>query len=212
MGEDVEGNPWLSIWTEPRKTIRFIVKTDPKLRLLVLCAIYGLPLALNLVQSFALSHVVPSWAIIIGSLVACTFLGVLGISISSWLLNFTGRWIGGKGSFQDIRAALAWSNVPNIVTILMWIVLLGVFGTQVFDKDFSNAQFVGYQAGILFLVMLIETIVSIWGFIILLNALAEVQQFSIWKAILNVVIPFVAVVALIWVVGWVFWGNAVIHH
>ena len=207
MAKTVRGNPWLSIWTEPRKTIRSIVDTDPKFGFFLLCAVYGLPLAFNLVQNFAFASVVPMWAILIGSLVVCTFLGVIGISISAWLLQVFGRMLGGKGSFQTVRAAVAWSNVPNFVTVLMWIVLLMVFGSQVFNRNFSEMQFVGYQAGILFLVMLVESIVSIWGFIILLSTLREVQGFSIWKAILNVVIPFVVVVAVIWGTAWMFSGT-----
>jgi len=212
MAKSVQGNPWLSIWTEPRKTIRSIVSADPKFRFLLLSAIYGLPLAFNLVQSFALTNVIPLWAILIGSLVVCTFLGVVGISLSAWLLQFTGRWIGGKANYQTVRAAVAWSNVPNVVTILMWAVLLVVFGEQVFNSNFSQGQFIGYQAGILFLVMLVETIISVWSFIILLNALAEVQGFSVWRAILNVVIPFAAILAIVWIVGWALWGTGSIQN
>jgi hypothetical protein len=187
-------------------TIRSIVDSNPKKGFLILSAIYGLPVAFNLIQSLDLRTVVPVWALLIGSLVICAFLGIIGISISAWLLHVTGRWIGGKGDFQGIRATVAWSNVPNIVSILMWIVLMGVFGTQIFNRDFSEGQFIGYQAGVLFLVMLVETIVSVWGIVILLNALSEVQKFSIWRAIANVIIPFVAVVAIIWVVSMALWG------
>lgn len=207
MAKTVQKNPWLSIWTEPRKTIRSIVDTDPKFGYLILCAIYGLPFAFNLVQNFDLTAVIPVWAVLIGSLVACVFLGMIGISISSWLIHIFGRMLGGKANFQTVRAAVAWSNVPNFVTVLLWIVLLGVFGSQVFNRNFSEMQFVGYQAGILFLVMLLESIVSVWGFIILLSALREVQEFSVWRAILNVVIPFVAVVIVIWGTAWLFSGS-----
>ncbi len=210
MAEITQKSPWLSIWTEPRKTIRSIINTDPKRGYLLLCAIYGLPLAFNIVQSFALTSAIPLWAIVIGCLVVCTFLGMVGISISSWLVHFTGKWIGGKGNFLTIRTAVAWSNAPNIVSILMWVVLFGVFGARVLNKNFSEGQFVGYQAGTLFLVMLIESIVSIWGLVILLNGLKEVQGFSIWKALLNLVIPFVIVVAIIWIAAWAFSGTRAI--
>src|SRR5581483_9145761 len=206
MAKTIQKNPWLSIWTEPRKTIRSIVDSDPKFGYLLLCAVYGLPFAFNLVQNFDLTRVIPFWAILIGSLVVCVFLGMVGISICAWLLHIFGRLLGGKANFQEIRAAVAWSNVPNFVTVLLWIILLGVFGAQVFNRNFSEMQFVGYQAGILFLVMLLESIVSVWGFIILLSALREVQEFSVWKAILNVVIPFVAVVIVIWGTAWLFSG------
>ncbi len=200
-------SPWVTIWFEPRETMRQIMNTGLGQGFILLSAIYGLPLAFNLIQSFAFSVLVPLWAILIGSLVLCTFLGMIGIYVASWLLELTGAWIGGKANFMQIRSAVAWSNVPTVVTILMWILLLGVFGGQVFDREFAQTQFIGYQAGILFLVMLVEMVVSVWGFIILLNTLAEVQGFSVWRALLNVLIPFVGIVAIIWFIGWALYGS-----
>lgn len=212
MAKRVAGNPWLNIWTKPRQTVRSIVDTDPKFGFVILSAIYGLPMALNLAQNFSLGAKVPVWAILMGSLIVCAILGMIGISISTWLLHLTGRWIGGKGSYQTIRTAVTWSNVPNIVTILMWIVLLCVFGRAVFNKQFADTHFIGFQAGIVFIIFLVQAVISIWGFIILLQGLGEVQGFSVWKALLNVLIPFVIVVAIIWLVGWALFGTGTIHN
>ena len=199
-------NPWLQIWIEPRATIRSIVATNPKFRFTTLSAIYGFPIALNFAQNTSLANTLPIWAIILASLILCPFIGMIGISICAWLLKFTGRWIGGRGAFTSVRAAVAWSNVPSAVSILMWFVLLGVFGRQVFQKEFAETAFVGYQAGVVFLVFLIQTVVSIWGFILLLKTLGEVQGFSAWKALLNVIIPFVLIVAIVWVGAWLLSG------
>jgi hypothetical protein len=204
MKNKVENSPWLSILVEPRKTIREIVQTDPKDSFLLLSFIYGLPIAFNFSQNLSLASVTPFWAILIGSLIACVFLGVIGISVSAWLLQMTGQWVGGKGNFQNLRAAVAWSSVPGVVTILMWLILMGVFGGQIFDKQFSQVQLVGYQAGVVFLVFLVQSIASIWAFILLLKTVGEVQGFSAWRALLNVAIPFVMVVVAIWLVGWIF--------
>lgn len=203
MAGKLNVNPWLDIWLEPRATIRAIVNYDPKYRFILLSAIYGLPMALNFAQSSSFIDSIPMWAILLASLVISPFIGALGISVSSLLLTWTGSWIGGKGNFQRVRCAVAWSNVPNAVTIFLWVVLMVVFGDQIFSKAFSEANFVGYQAGVVFIVFLVESIVSIWGFIILLKTLGEVQGFSAWKALLNVVIPLIIVVAAIWVVGWI---------
>ncbi len=207
-----EKSPWVAIWFKPKETIRSIVDENPKRAFVLLSAIYGLPLAFNLIQNFAFSSTLPLWAILVGSLVICPFLGMLGISISTWLLHTTGKWIGGRGSFLNIRAAVAWSNVPTIVTIAMWVLLLGMFGSRALDRDFSQTQFVGIQAGLLFLVMLVELVISVWGFVILLTALAEVQGFSLWRAIFNVIIPFVSIVALVWLIGWALYGIGVINY
>jgi len=209
MATRPQGNPWLSIWTEPKRTIRSIVDTDSRFGFLILAFFYGLPLAFNSAQSFNLVSVIPFWAVVAASLIASFFLGMMGICVSAWLLQVVGRWMGGRGDFASVRAAVAWSNVPNCVTVLMWGVLLSLFGSSVFNRHFAETQFIGYQAGILFLVMLVESIASIWGFIILLNVLAEVHGFSLWKALLNVLIPFVAVVAIIWLAGWAMWGSQI---
>jgi hypothetical protein len=206
MGGKFSGNPWLDIWLEPRATIRQIVNFDPKFRFILLSWIYGLPVILNFAQNSSLIETLPLWAILAAALIVSPFIGALGITVGALLLTWTGKWIGGKATFNQVRASVAWSNVPNLVTIALWVVLLGVFGSQVFSSGFSDAAFVGYQAGVIFIVFLVESIATIWGFIILLHTLGEVQGFSAWKALLNVVIPLVIVVAAIWLVGWVMWG------
>ncbi len=210
MAGKLSVNPWIDIWLKPRATIRAIVNFDPKYRFILLSAIYGLPMALNFAQNASLIESIPLWAILLACLVVCPFIGALGITICSLLLTWTGRWVGGKGKYDGIRAAVTWSNVPNVVTIALWVVLVVVFGNQVFSHGFAESLFVGYQAGVVFVVFLVESIISIWGFIILLKALGEVQGFSAWKALLNVIIPLVLVIAAIWLVGWVIWGTGAI--
>src|SRR5690349_1209616 len=168
-------NPWFSIWIQPRETIREIIETNPKYRLFVLCALYGFPMAMSFAQSFSLGSQFPSWSLVIVGLIICTFLGFIGISISTWLLYVTGKWIKGSGTFQTIRAAVAWSNVPNAVTSITWLILLVVFGGRIFYREFSEMTFVGYEAGVVFFIFLVQSIVSIWGFILLLKTLGEAQ-------------------------------------
>ncbi len=208
MRGKVRGNPWLDIWVRPRDTIRHIVSTNPKYGFLALCALNGFPMAMNFAQSMSLGLALPTWALIIGAFIVCGFLGFVSISLSSLLILWTGKWIGGMGNYTTIRSAVAWSNVPNFITSLTWLALLAVFGGLVLNQGFSETSFVGYQAGIVFIIFLIQSIVSIWGFIILLKTVAEVQEFSVWRALLNVVIPFIIVVALIWLVGWLIWGTS----
>ncbi len=208
METKVEGNPWLEIWVRPKETIRKIITVDPKYKYWILCVLYGLPMGLNMAQSSSLAAHVPMWAVVIGALIVSGLLGWIGITVTTALLFWTGKWIGGTGRFDTVRTAVAWSNVPNIITTITWVALIAVFGTQLFCKDFAETPFFGYEAGTVFLVFLLQSIASIWGFIMLLNGLSEVQGFSLWRAVLNVIIPFLIVVAAIWLVGWVMWGTA----
>ena len=132
------------------------------------------------------------------SLILSVFVGMLAISIVSALLLWTGRWLGGEGSFQHIRAAVAWSNIPNVGVILMWIVLMSTFGGSVFLSDFYMIPMEGNWTTLLKAICTIKVIFWAWGLILLLCTLSEVQKFSIGKAVLNVAIPSVIVA----VVGW----------
>src|SRR5262249_37807789 len=149
MARNELGNPWLSIWTQPRKTIRSIVGSDPKFGYLLLCIACGLPMAFNIAQAASAFTAIPLWAILLGCLVASTFLGMISISVTAWVLQVSGRLLGGKGNFQTVRAAVAWSKVPGFVVIFTWVALLIVFGSQIFGRDFLETQWVGYQAGTL---------------------------------------------------------------
>ncbi len=199
-------NPWKKIWLAPQAAIRAIINFNPKHHLIWLSVIYGLPMALNFAQSSSLIQALPLWTILVAAIVVSPFIGILAITLCSLLLLWTGRWIGGNGRFDTVRAAVAWSNVPNLVSIALWGVLVAVFGAPIFMANFPEMVFVGYQAGVLFLVFLIEAIASIWGFVLLLKTLSEVQGFSVWKALLNVAIPLAIIIAGMWIVDWIILG------
>ncbi len=199
--ETVVRNPWLDILVKPRDTIRGIVQENPKKGLKFLYFLYGLPFALNMAQSLSLGSHVPVWGIVLGSLVLAMIFGWFGILLISGLFFVTGKWIRGVATFPQVRAAVAWSGVPNIATILMWTLLLIVFGGKVFYKEFAETSFIGHEAGVIFAVFFVQSIASIWGFVILLQALGEVQGFSAWKALLNVIIPFGLLLLITWAIG-----------
>lgn len=203
--EKLKTNPWLQMWIHPRKTISTIVKSNPKYRFGALSFVYGLPMMLHLSQSFSLAEKMSLTGIVILSLILATFVGMLAITISSALLYWTGKFIGGKASFLNVRAAVSWANVPNVVNILLWIILMAVFGLTLFFQIFPYSHFPAGQIYVLTAVYLTQIVLSIWSFIMLLKALGEVQGFSAWKALLNVVIPFAIILVAVWVLVFIVW-------
>jgi len=203
MGEKLSVNPWLEIWTRPRETIRAIVKFNPKYLFILLSGIYGFPLMLQFAQNLSLGERLSALTVFIIALVLSVFIGMLGITIISGLLYWTGQWIGGKAPYSYVRAAITWSNVPNVVNVVIWLLMMGVFGARLFTRGFAEATFVGYELTIVFFAFLIQVVIAVWGFVIALKALGEVQGFSAWKALLNVLIPFFMVAIGFWVIMWI---------
>ena len=210
MGDKLSINPWLGMWTRPRDTIRAIVQFNSSYLFPLLCLIYGFPLLLQMAQNFSLGDRFPMGGIIIGAMIGGIFAGMIGISIASGLFYWTGKWIGGIATYQNVRAAVAWSNVPNLVNILIWIVNIASFGTRLFNRGFVETSFVGGELTLIYFASLVQVVIAIWGFIIFLKALGEVQGFSAWKALLNVLIPFfvllIGFTVLFWLISMVAGG------
>ena len=193
MGNKLSINPWTGMWIRPRETIRQIVETNPGYMYPLLCFIYGFPMALQLAQSFSLGDRFHATGIVIVCLILAIVLGGVMISITAALFKWTGKWIGGEGTYQQIRSAVAWSNMPRAVNIVIWLANLAVFGSKLFRNDFLETPFVGNELAFIFFTAFIQLVVGVWAFIIMLKALGEVQGFSAWKALLNIVIPAVLI-------------------
>lgn len=199
MAKQLNVNPWVKMWTKPRETIRAIVQRDPKFRIFWLAGIYGFPLVLHLAQSSSLSESVSLPIIVILALLLSVPIGMISFTISSALVYWVGKMLKGEGSFFGIRAAIAWSNVTNIGTIITWLFLIGAFGAQLFFRAFTEMPFRGAAAIYANCAFLTQAVLSVWSFVLLIRGLQEVQKYSVWRAIVNIVLPFVIVSVLMWI-------------
>ncbi len=194
-------SPWMTIWTEPRATIRKIVFENPKRALWLLAAVYGFSSLLNSFQSVFLGNQLQVLPIIVIALVLSPIWGYIVFSVWSWVVCWTGKLLKGEGNFQHVRAAYAWSCVPLIVNAALWIVLILLFGRPLFSNFPQEHFLTNGEATLMFLILIVKVVLAIWSLVIYLNALAEVQNYSILRAIGNVLIAGIligVVFAIIW--------------
>ncbi len=194
-------NPWLSIWTEPRATIRRIVEENPNRNLWLLAAIYGFISLMTNAQSLALGQTNPIAILLLLIAVLSPIWGYLFFSIWSFAIFVIGKLFGGIGTFRAVRAAYAWSCVPFVINLILWIVLAIIFGQKLFmlgsvSQDLSEALMF-----LMFCILIARLVLAIWSLIIYFNALSEVQGYSILKAIFNVILAAVAIA----LASWAFW-------
>lgn len=196
-------SPWLSIWTRPRATIARIVASNPNRSLWWLAAIYGFCSLMNLFQSIALGSAMGTLGILILAIVLSPFYGYISFCIWSWFVTWVGKWFRGQGTFKTIRAAYAWSCVPIVLNIPLWLLMVILFGHQLF-LNFPDAHLLpSSQVLILFIILIAKVVLAIWSLVIYLNALAEVQNYTVLRAILNVVVAGV-ILAIIFFILWSF--------
>ncbi|WP_159084706.1 YIP1 family protein [Dongshaea marina] len=187
-------NPWLSIWIRPRATIREIVEHNPRKMVLCLAMVAGIAEALersgdsNLGDRLALP-----WLLLV-AIVGGAVLGVVVLYVGSWLLGWTGRWLGGQADQLALRAAHAWSSVPKIWALLLWIPSFALFGPIIFTSQPPEFSGEIWMSLAVLMIALIKLVIIVWAYIVFLKCLAEVQGFSAWKALGNAILASLVVV------------------
>jgi hypothetical protein len=172
--------PWLTIWADPRATIRKIVATNPRRGVHATAVLTGALgfLALSLFGRARMSLLFPPGVVLIGTIVAAP-LAVALVYAETLICLLSGWARGGNGAMVQVRAAVAWSWTP-----LVWISLIAIATlrfARVFRVVFESGRialiytpagrFLAAATGILFA----------WSFFIGAKCLAEVHGFSVWK-------------------------------
>jgi hypothetical protein len=180
-------NPWLHIWVYPKKTIRSLLDSDPQRTIVWLAVLAGILSGALFAFLFWNSEWSTNYKIFfpIGSLIGGGILGLISLYFEGWLYTLTGSWIGGKGSFTDLKCAVGWRNYPTIVTIFFNGVTLLTISKPWLHDTFG----------------LIYTILSIWTFVILVNLIGEAHRFSAWKGLLSVLIAMALLTVLFMVIA-----------
>ena len=188
-----ELNPWVSIWTQPRATIQQIVDSDPEQSVLILAGISGFASTLDSVRDAGLGDGIPWFYIVLICALIGSLLGIVGLYVFSFLLHWTGKWLDGRASQPFIRAAGAWAQVPIIWGLLLWVPLIALFGQDLFRSGsfgLESNPFFPY----LFPIVSTGIVLGVWSLVVSLHCLAQVQGFSVWKALGNYVLVVAVVV------------------
>jgi hypothetical protein len=204
--EKLKCNPWFAIWVKPKGTIQEIVDYNPNYRLGILSAIYGFISLMGISQSFSYGFVLGFFPLIIASIIFSVIWGYFLFSLASFFVYFVGRWLKGQANYKQVRASVAWSTVPMVVNLIIWIVLLVLFQDKIFKDFYNNVPLDAVTSTMLFAFMLIQLILSIWSLVIYINCLSQVQKFSIIRSIFNIIISgiflMVSVFVFFTVIGW----------
>lgn len=181
------------MWRKPRATIQQIVDTDPRHMVLVLAALAGIFQSLDRAIDNERAATVELPMIFLLSAVIGSIGGIITLYISSSLIRFTGKLFSGKGSALNLRAALAWANVPTIWALLLMILAAVVFGKELFTGEVQAHEW-SLTSSISYAVFgLSIMILGIWSFILMLKSIGQVQGFSAWMALANVILAFLIV-------------------
>jgi len=194
-------NPWISIWISPRDTMKKILRDDPTHLVIALGALAGGVACLNFFLSAALGFLpTPPPAVLLPYLPVLTLtspflgaaLGIAGVYFGGFAMEWSGRALGGVSDGLNVRAALAWSQVPQICfSVAMLLILLGsgLWQALVPALPDPNAGTLSATMNQFTTVRGVEAIISIWSFFVMLQCVGEVHRFSAWRALGAALLP-----------------------
>ena len=204
--QEAEGplNPWTSIWTRPRATLRLVIETDPRRWIFALAALGGIDYGLSLASAPGVGDVHPPAVLFAAAVAAGARVGLLSLFVMTALARAVGAWLGGHGTARDVMAAIAWSQVPSIFSLLLWAPRAVLLGTAVFQPTPPSLEDNPPAALFIGLLALAEAILAFWGFVIAVMCVAEAHRFTSWRAFwtlmiagLLIVIPTAVLVGVI---------------
>lgn len=197
-------NPWLSIWRRPRATIRRIVESDPERHVTAIAAITGLSSALNRASNRDLGDRFDFWQILAIGLLVGPLAGVVGLYLVAALVRWSGKWLGGQASTLHLRAAMAWASVPLVAAAVLWIPELLIAGREMFTAETPRLDARPGPALLLLALVLLEAVAGAWAFVLSCKCVGEVQGFSAWKALGNLLLAFLVFALPFVALGFVF--------
>ena len=191
-----KSNPWISMWTHPRATIQSIIDSDPERSVLLLASLTGISQALDKASIKNAGDDLPL-SLILATSFAGIISGVIGLYIFGFLIKHASAWLGGKADGEKSRAAIAWSNVPTVWALLLWIPQLALFGNELFSATtprMDSHPFVVLGFGI------IDITIAIWTLVLLCKAIGQINGFSAWRglgacliAVSLIVVPIIVI-------------------
>ncbi len=193
--------PWLTIWLKPGSTMRKIVAVNPPNVVFVMAILAGINDALNWAFWISLGSGGVVWEALIGALPLGAFSGLSMLYVWGWLLRVVGAWLGGEGSSNDVRLAVAASSLPRVASIIFWpllFVLLAFASGNVLGSVVLAVLVLGFSG--------IVTLLSIWSLVIFVPCLAAAHRFSIWESLGTMLIGYFILVSPLLLCGCFFFS------
>lgn len=184
-GKD-ELNLWKSIWLKPRETVRYAIDHKPMKFAVILALIAGIFDLLNASTQNNFGDSISIPMIFVLAIILGPILGIIGWWISAGIATIVGTWLGGIGTFSELKMAFSVTYIPLILFGLLLIPNFLILGKVLFIEDFD----ISFGKTIwLFFSGFIGIVVGIWSFVIRINAIAEAHQFSAWRGFWTIFIP-----------------------
>lgn len=187
-------NPWIHIWKDPRKTVRYAIDHHWMKLAFLLAIVVGINSAWNETIRNAVDSGYRSTGSLPGTfifiIVGGAILGLIGWIVSSAILTWVGGWLGGEGRYKELLIAVGISGIPSMFLLGLNMANFLFIGKKIFyGGALANWQSLWYLISGMLVVG-----IGIWSIFITLKAIGQAHYFSAWRALATVILPIVILI------------------
>lgn len=195
-------NPLLTIWTQPKETVRQLIEENKIGLSVLLVMIAGIGGVITALQDSGWFLDLSPILLIIGILITGLLSGLLNLGISTLLYTGIGKLYGGHGKLRDMAIAIGPMMIPQVFVVPVLILFTLYYGERFFMVPEAFGITSISLGAYLFLTLLTAT-ASIWSIVISSKAIGVVHGFSSWRGfgVLMTLLGIVILVTLIIVIG-----------
>ncbi len=176
------------IWFYPKSVFRFINYYEYDKYMVLLLVLVGISNAFDQAFARTMADKLPMVAVIALCIIFGALLGWIGSFIYASLLSWTGRWLKGKATTDDMVKVIAYANIPVVCSLAILPVKIIINGDGMFRQggEFATDSLTALlNSGL----MVVDAGLTLWTLVLTIVGIAVTQQFNFWKAILNVLLP-----------------------
>ncbi|MBG6188703.1 Yip1 family protein [Flavobacterium sp. CAN_S2] len=192
-----EKDIFIKLLTSPREAFKFINDYKFEKYLYVLLFLAGMVRTFDRASTKNMGDNYSIWTIIAICVIFGGLFGWITYYIYSALVSWTGDWMNGKGDTQSILRVFAYAFFPSIFILILLIPQIAIYGNELFKSNNDLYSLASTQSYILYFILFIEFALGIWSFVLCVIGISEVQQLSIGKSILNLLLPAILFVFII---------------
>ncbi|WP_395063234.1 YIP1 family protein [Flavobacterium sp.] len=183
--------------TAPKRAFKFIntYKYDKHLHILLI--ISGISNAFNKASQKGMGDDSSLLFILFITIIFGGLFGWITYYFYSALISWTGKWFNGFAKTDDVLRIFAYATIPAILGLVFLIIQISIFGNRPFMSDENYTDTGILTNSIFYACEYFQFALAIWSLSLLVIGVAEIQKFSIWKAILNVFLPAIILFAIV---------------
>jgi hypothetical protein len=184
---------WTMMWFRPRVVIRTLLENSPQYRLTPLIIFGGIAQALSNSANQNLGEWISTGQLILICILVGPLGGLVSLYLMSWVIQQVSQRMGGEANMTALRTAIAWSWVPLVTLLPLWVPRLILFKDELFKSKTPTIDSIATLSHLYDISLFIDQAVAIWSMVLVYAAVSEANKFSIFKGVVSVLISSILI-------------------